>query len=314
MARPGAAPAQVPARQYRIGILAGGAAPTDADARLAALIRGLAERGYRFDRNLVFDRRGAETNMARLPELLIELIEAKADVIVTYGYPAAVAAKQGTRTVPVVVTGAGDPVETGLVDALARPGGNLTGFAEAAAELSAKRLEFLKLTVPNTVRVAMLWNADDLGMTLRYRSIAGAAQSLGIAVQALGVREPNDFDEAFDAMERQRPDALIMVADALTVLNRGRVIEFAVRHRLPSMFEFPQFVRDGGLISYGFDLSQVGERAASIIDRILQGANPATIPVEQPSRYVLAVNLKTAATLGLTIPPGILAGADEVIE
>lgn len=313
-AAPFLAGAQPADRQYRIGFLAAGPAPTDSDPRVSGLLRGLAERGYRTERNLVVERRGADANMARLPQLVAELLDRKVDVIVTFGYPAAAAAKQATHTVPIVSTGTGDPVETGLVDGLARPGGNVTGFAEAAAELSAKRLELLTRAVPGIARVATLWNADDLGMTLRHESIAAAARSLGIAVQALGVREPNDFENAFTAMERERPDAILMVADALTVLNRGRVIAFAAGHRLPSMFEAPRFVHDGGLMSYGFDFQEIGERAASMVDRLFSGANPAELPVEQPSHYLLVVNLKTATALGLTIPPEILARADEVIE
>jgi putative ABC transport system substrate-binding protein len=187
-------------------------------------------------------------------------------------------------------------------------------MTEVATELSAKRLELLKETVPGLNRVAMLWNAADLGMTLRYQAAAAATQALAITVQPLGVREPEDFESAFAAMEREPPDAILMVSDALTTLNRMRVIEFAAAHRLPTIFEREDFVRDGGLMSYGPDQGEIFERAASLIDRIFKGAKPAELPLEQPTRFRFVINLKTAAALGLTIPPTLLARADEVIE
>jgi putative tryptophan/tyrosine transport system substrate-binding protein len=306
--------AQSPDRKYRVGVLSSGSVLTNADPRIASLIRGLAERGYREDRNLIFERRGADANMDRLPQLAGELIDRKVDVILTFGYPAANAAKQATRAAPIVVIGGGDVVETGLIDSLARPGGNVTGFNESAAELSAKRLELLTLGVPGIKRVATLWNADDLAMTLRTKAIGLAAQSLGIAVQALGVREPNDFDEAFSRMDSDRPDAILMVADALTILNRGRVIEFAATHRLPSMFESSRFVREGGLMSYGYDSGEIGGRAASMMEHIFKGKSLSDLPVEQPSHYELIVSVKTGAALGLSFPLDFLARADEIIE
>jgi putative ABC transport system substrate-binding protein len=313
-ATPIVAVAQVPAKTYRVGLLGGAGALADSEPRMAALVRGLAQRGFILDRNLAFERRWAQMQLARLPQLIDELVASKVDVIVTFGYPAAAAVKQGTTAVPVVLTGSGDPVATGLVNSLARPGGNLTGMAEAAGELSAKRLEVLKDTVPGLTRVAMLWNAADLGMTLRYQAAAAATQALAIAVQALGVREPEDFESAFAAMEREPPDAILMVSDALTALNRKRVIEFAATHRLPTIFEAEGHVHDGGLMSYGPDQSEIFDRAASLIERILKGAKPAELPLEQPTRFRFVINLKTAAALGLTIPPTLLARADEVIE
>ncbi|MBI3706669.1 MAG: ABC transporter substrate-binding protein [Proteobacteria bacterium] len=313
-ATPVVAIAQMTAKTYRVGLLGVTAALPDSEPRMAALIRGLAQRGYTFDRNLAFERRWAQMQPSRLPQLVDELAASKVDVIVTFGYPAAAAAKQGTTGVPVVLTGSGDPVATGLVNSLARPGGNITGMAEAASELSAKRLEVLKDAVPGLKRVAMLWNAADPGMTLRYRAAAEATQALAITVQALGVREPEDFESAFAAMERERPDAILMVSDALTVLNRKRVIDFAATHRLPTIFEAEGHVRDGGLMSYGPDQSEMFDRVASLIERIFQGAKPAELPLEQPTRYRFVINLKTAAALGLAIPPTLLARADEVIE
>jgi len=243
-----------------------------------------------------------------------ELKAANVDIIVTFGYPAALAAKTWAEDVPIVATGAGDPVATGLVKGVARPGGNLTGVAELSTELSAKRLEILKDALPDLRRVAMLWNATDLGMNLRYRSAEDAAQTLGVKVQALGVREPDDFDHAFAEITRERPDAILMVNDALTALNRKRVVEFARTNRLPTIFEVASIVREGGLMSYGPKQSEIGERAADIAARILRGARPAELPLELPTRFEFFINLKTAQALGLRLPPTLLARADEVIE
>jgi putative tryptophan/tyrosine transport system substrate-binding protein len=213
----------------------------------------------------------------------------------------------------VAITGA-DPVATGLIDSLAHPGGNITGVGEFAAELSAKRLEVLKDAFPSLRKIAMLWNADDLGMTLRYRSAEVAARTLDLEVQSLGVREPEDFADAFAAMTRDRPDAILMVTDALTTLNRKRVFEFAAEQKLPAIYEYDSLVRDGGLMSYGPDTSELYDRASDLADRILRGERPGTLPYEQPTRFHLVINKKTLETLGLTIPAAILMRADEVID
>ena len=183
-----------------------------------------------------------------------------------------------------------------------------------AEQLSPKRLEFLKEIAPGLRRVAMLWNAADLGMTLRYRASDAAAQALGVEVQPLGVREPDDFDEAFTAMERERPDGILMVSDALTTLNRRRVYDFAAAHHLPAIYEFDFLVRDGGLMAYGPDMDESFERVAALIDRLLKRARPAALPFEDPTHFRLAINLKTARALGLTVPDWLLGRADEVIE
>src|SRR5271156_1444981 len=213
---PLAAVAQQSNRVYRVGLLAGGPAIGATDDRRLTLLSVLATHGIVEGQNLVFVQRFADTHVERLSDLAAELKAANVDVIVTFGYPAALAAKLSARDVPVVITGAGDPVATGLVDGLARPGGSLTGVSELSTDLSTKRLEILKDAVPGLQRVAMLWNAADLGMTLRYRSAEDAARILGVKVHALGVREPDDFDNAFAAMTRERPDAILMVSDALT--------------------------------------------------------------------------------------------------
>jgi putative ABC transport system substrate-binding protein len=241
-------------------------------------------------------------------------VSSKVDVILAASYPAIRAAKEGTSTIPIVLLFGGDPVETGMVRSLAHPGGNVTGISDVASELSAKRLELLKEIIPALRRVAMLWNADDLGMTLRYRTATAVAESLGVVVQALGVREPDDFEAAFAAMTREPPDALLMVSDSLTELNRKRVYDFAAAHRLPAIYEFKFYARDGGLISYGPDRTEAAARAGSLVARVLNGAKPADLPVEQPTKFELVVNLKTARALGITIPRPILLRADEVID
>ena len=310
----GAAADQTLPKVYHIGLLGSGPRPSDTSDIVAGLIRGLAQRGYVLDRNVAFERRGAQFQLDRLPELVDELVASRVDVIVAIGYPAAAAAKQGTKTIPIVSAGTPDAIATGLVNSLSRPGGNLTGISDDAVALSAKRLQLLKEAVPQLRRVAMLYNAADLGMTQRYQVSAAAAQTLGLTVQPLPVREPEGFDEAFAAMTREPPDGLLMVTDALTALNRRRVFEFAAAHRLPAIYEFEALVRDGGLMSYGSDMRELQDRVAGLIDRILKGTKPAELPFEQPTRFPFVINLKTAEALGLAIPLSILARADEVIE
>ena len=309
----GAASAQTQPQMHRVGLLSVGADPTDQSPFGAGLIRGFARQGFVVGGNLMLERRAAHGQLARLPQLVDELASSKVELIVTGGYPAALAAKQRTA-LPVVAVQAGDPVEDGLVASFARPGGHVTGLSEVAAELSAKRLALLKEAVPGVHRVAMLWNAEDLGMSLRYKAAEAQAHNLGIDVESLGVTAPNGFDAAFSAMITRPPDAILMVSDVLTMLNRKRVFEFAVQHKLPAIYEYDFLVRDGGLMSYGPDVSEMYDRAAGLAARILNGANPAQLPLETPSRFVLAINLETAKAIGLTIPPSLLARADDVIE
>ena len=305
--------AQPAVRVWRVGFLSGGPRTPDGQAP-AALRRGLQDLGYVEGRNVHYVPRWAEARRDRLPGLAAELVDQKVDAIVTVGGPSTEAVKQKTSSIPIVLAQVGDAVGLGLIDSLARPGGNVTGITDQSAELSAKRLELLKEAFPKASRIAVLWNADDRGMTLRYRSVEQAAQTLHVTVQALGVREPNDFDTAFTAMTQNRPDALFLVTDALTNLNRKRVIEFAEQQRIPAMYEFGFLVADGGLMSYGANPDENYRRAASYVDRIFKGARPADLPVERPSRYFLTINLQTARTLGLTLPPAVLLRADEIIE
>jgi putative ABC transport system substrate-binding protein len=284
------------------------------DSPLGKLLTGaMAQRGYTLGQNLEIKAYGADTQLARLPQLAQDIVASKFDAVVVLGWPPADAMKD-TGVPTVVVLGAGDPVASGLIASLARPGGNVTGISDNATTLSTKRLGLLKQAVPSLRKVAMLWNKEDLGMTLRYQSSADAAKSLGTAVLPLGVAEPDDFADAFTAMDREQPDAILMVADALTILNRKRVFDYAAAHRLPAIYEFDFYVRDGGLMSYGADFKESFDRAASLVDRIFKGAKPADLPFEEPTRYLFVVNLKAAKSIGLELPPTFLALADEVIE
>jgi len=312
IAAPRAAIAQT-SKTYRLGTLTVGPPIPSTTGTGAVLIAGLAKRGYALGQNLAYEARGAAGKVGQTPQLMHELKAANVDVVVTVSYPAAVAAKaSGVPTV--IASGAGDPVATGLVDSLARPGGNVTGISDDAATLSTKRLGLLKEMLPQLRRVAMLWNKDDLGMSLRYEASAKAAQEIGVIVQPLGVREPDDFNEAFVAMNREPPDAILMVTDSLTLLNRKRVFDFAAERRMPAIYEQDFITRDGGLMSYGADQRELFDRAAALADRIFKGAKPADLPFELPTRYQFVLNLKTAKAMNLTVPNTLLALADEVIE
>jgi|SRR6185437_4621668 putative ABC transport system substrate-binding protein len=311
LAAPRSIRAQTATKTYRLasltalGPLPGTYGPT--------LMRALAERGYVVGQNLEFQPYGADMQFSRLPQLAQNIATAKFDAVVVAGYPPA-AAMKGIGVPTVVGSGVGDPVATGLIDRLARPGGNITGISDDATMLTTKRMGLLKAASPNLRRVAMLWNKKDLGMSRRYEASADAAKSLGFTVQPLGVSEPDDFEEAFAAMDREPPDAILMVSDVLTQLNRKRVYEYAAAHRLPAIYESDGYVRDGGLMSYGADAVESYTRVASLIDRIFKGANPAELPFERPTRYLLVINLKTAKSINLELPPDVLALADEVIE
>lgn len=310
---PHAVLAQTPSKVHRIGLLSTGAPLSDNSLFGAPLIRGLVQRGYMQGNNLVIERRAAEGRPDRLPRQVDELVASKVDVIVAAGYPSALAAKR-QRTVPIVAFNTGDPVGAGLVESLARPGGNLTGISDVSVELTPKRMEILKEIAPGLRSIAVLWDAGDFGMTMRYRASETGARVIGVSVQALGLRKPGDFDDAFQEMNRERPGAILMIADSLTTPNRKRVFEYAAAHRLPAIYELDFLVRDGGLISYGPDLDESLGRVASLIDRVLKGTKPAELPFEQPTRFRLAINLKTAKALGITIPASLLARADEIIE
>jgi putative ABC transport system substrate-binding protein len=309
----GPAGAQTPGRTYHLATLTPVEPITDVSPLGKVLLTALARRGYTVGQNLTYTARSSLDDNSRIPGLLQELKSDGVDAIVVIGFPAALAAKSiGIPTIGAL--GLGDPVETKLINSLAHPGGNITGISDVAATLTTKRLSFLKQLLPDLRKVAMLWNQDDLGMTLRYQASASVADSLGISVQALGVREPDDFGQAFEVMSKDMPDAILMVADALTNFNRKRVIEFAVARKVPAIYEYDFIVQDGGLMSYGPDMNESFERAAALVARIFGGAKPADLPFEQPTLYTFALNLKTAGSMGLQIPANLLALADEVIE
>ncbi len=311
---PTAALAQPADKQYRVAYLGAGGTPPDS-ALPATLRKALRDLGYVEGKNIAYVGRWADAKLERLPALAAELIALKPDLILTLGAPAIVAVKKATTTIPIIITGSGgDAVATGMIASLARPGGNITGMSDDAGALSAKRMEILKEAVPKAKRIAILWNTDDQAMTLRYRAIENAARVLNVTVQPLGVREPDDFATAFNAMTRERPDALFLVADALTTLNRKRVIDYAELHRIPAMYEFANYIHSGGLMSYGPSGDDTNLIVARFVDRIFKGAKPADLPAEQPTRYYLTLNLKTAKTLGLAIPQSLAVRADEVIQ
>ena len=298
---------------YRLGSLTPGQPLDDKSPLGAVLLKGLEQRGFTVGRNLKYDARAAGGQVNRLPELVRSMKAEDVDVIVATGYRTVLACK--VANVPTVVAfGVGDPVATRLIDGLSRPGGNVTGISDDATTLSTKRLALIQQAVPKLQRVAMLWNREDLGMSLRYEVSAIAARSLGANVMELGVREPNDFDGVFEAMNRDRPDAILMVSDALTTLNRKRVFDYAAEHRIPALYEYENLARDGGLMSYGPDLKESFERASDLVSRIFKGARPADLPFEQPTRYPFIVNLKTAKATGIELPVNLVALADEVIE
>jgi len=310
---PLAASAQTPGRIFHLGTMTPTQPMTEGSPFGKIVVKTLAERGYTLGQNLTWDARGAMGAADKIPSMLQELKARNVDAIIVIGYRTALAAKS-TGIPTIGANGLGDPVETKLIESLAHPGGNITGISDVATMLTSKRLQLLKEMSPKLQKVAMLWNQDDLGMSLRYEASAKVARTLGVTVQALGVREPDDFNEAFSAMNADMPDAILMVADALTVLNRKRVYEFAAAKKLPGIYEYDFLVRDGGLMSYGPDMTESFERAAALVDRVFKGARPGDLPFEQPTRYPFVLNLKTAKATGLEIPPQLLALADEVIE
>jgi putative ABC transport system substrate-binding protein len=265
--------------------------------------------------NLVIEYRWAEGRAERYPDLAAELVRLPVEVIVTgVGEPAVLARKAATRTIPIVMAVSADPVGTGLVDSLGRPGGNITGLSIQATEVGGKRLELLKEAVPKARRIAVLWNAADRAKAIEYRDTEAAARTLGVTLQSVPMRSPNDFDVAFSAITRGRPEALITFSEPLTLIHQKLIVDFAAKNRLPMISEIREFAESGALMTYGASLPDLFRRAATYVDKILKGAKPADLPVEQPTKFELVINLKTAKALGLTIPPSVLVRADQVIE
>jgi putative ABC transport system substrate-binding protein len=311
---PLSARAQEGGRKYTIGIFSAGSEHAEIPALTAAFFEALRELGWVEGKNVAFELRYAENHLERLPELAADLVRRKVDVIAAAGTLAPLAAKRATTTIPIVMTAAGDPLGSGLVASLARPGGNVTGMSLMAPDLGAKRLELLKEVLPRLSRVAVLWNADNPYSVLVFKETQAGGRTLGIEVRSLEVRGPDDFDSAFEAAGGLRPDALITVEDPLTADHRTRVAEFTTRQQLPSLHGIREFVTAGGLISYGPSIADLFRRAAYYVDKILRGAKPADLPVQQPTKFEMVINLKTVKALSLELPASVLARADELIE
>jgi ABC-type uncharacterized transport system substrate-binding protein len=309
---PFAAHGQRPERIRRISVLC----PTRcADAPLDTFRQALKALQLVEGRNIEIVYREAGGRTDRLPELAAELAAQKPDVLVTvWGTAAALAAKRASDTVPILAIAVGDLLTADLVHSLARPGGNLTGFSTLALGLEEKRLELIKEFVPGTRRVAVLWDPDNPYSTLATRQIMAAAPLLGVEIRLLQVIEAADLDTAFAAMAANRPDALLVPVYLALMAERERIVKLAAENRIPAIYSQEEFVRAGGLISYGIDLGSIYSRAATYVDKIIKGERPADLPVEQPTTFKLVINLKTAKMLGLQVPPTLLARADEVIE
>ena len=286
----------------------------DAEINIKAFGQRLRELGYVEGRNIRIELRYSEGREARLPDLATELVALNVDVIVTWGTPAARAAKGATRTIPIVMAAAIDPVGTGLVVSLARPGANLTGVTSGGVELSGKSLELLRELAPGTKRIAVLWNPANPIQPVMFRETQVAAEAMRMQVQSVGVYDPNKLDGALTMMTGERPGALLVLQDTMLQTHRRRIVDFVARIRLPAMYERKAWAEAGGLMSYGVSFPDNFRRAASYVAKILQGAKPADLPVEQPTKFELVINVRTAKALGLTIPPSLLLRADQVIE
>ena len=278
------------------------------------LRQGLRELGYVDGTGIVFEERRSGGRNERWPALATELVRQNVHVIVTAGSPAALAAKKATTTIPIVMAVTGDPLSTGLVTSLARPGGNVTGLMQLGAGLAAKRLELVKEVLPGISRLAFLWNPSNLDQKSHFDEARAGARALGLALQSVEVRNGEQLDPALEAMLREQPAGLLMTADAVHQLVIERIIAFAAKHRLPVMYQLKENVYRGGLMSYGPIRDDLVRRAATYVDKILKGAKPGDLPVEQPTRFELVINLKTAKALGLTIPQSLLLRADQVIQ
>jgi len=312
---PLAADAQPAGKVYRIGLLSSGSS-IEPNPELEAFRQDLRDLGYVEGQNLVMESRYAERSAERLPELATELVRLPVDVIIASGSAAVRAAQHATRTIPIVMAVAAEPVKEGFVASLARPGGNITGLSSLDEGLFGKRLELLKETVPQSMRIAVLANPAHPSHAPRVHDLTVASRALGVYLQMLEVRRPEELDLAFAAMTQERTDALLVVGDAMLLSTSlgGRLADLATQYRLPAMYNWRPYVVAGGLMSYGPSIRDMQRRATVYVDKILKGAKPADLPVEQPTKFELVINLKAAKALGLTIPPTILFQADEVLQ
>ncbi len=311
LAAPLAAGAQQPGKVPRIGYVMERSGPGAFDE---AFLQGLRALGYVEGRNIMIEYRWAGTAAERLPALAAELVALKVDLIVTAGTPGTLAAKGATATIPIVMASSPNPVAAGLVASFARPGGNVTGQSVFAHELSAKRLELLKEAIPKLSRVGALYNAANPAMPPQFRETEAAAKVLGLHVQPMEARIPDDLETIFAAAKKSGAGGVIILSDGSTIGHRSQIAAAAAKNRLPTMFANRAYLEGGGLMSYGPDISDAYRRAATYVDKILKGAKPADLPVEQPTKFELVINLKTAKALGLTIPPSLLQRADGLIE
>ena len=306
------AEAQQPKKVPRIGRLSAGFLGVST-VRDEALKQGLRDLGYIEGKNILIETRYAEGKPDRYPTLVAELVRLKIDVLVTASGPAR-AAKQVSNTLPIVVVGTTDPLATGLVESLARPGGNITGLTSLAPDLGGKRLELLKETVPKLSRVAFLYNPADPSNVVELEQLRGPAAALGVTVRVVEARGPDEIEQAFSVMSRERLEGLSTASGAVNNNNQRRIVVLAAKNRLPAIYHLSEFVDSGGLMSYGPNLGEMYRRAAYFVDRILKGAKPSDLPVEQPTKFELLINLKTAKALGLTIPPVVMMRAEKVIK
>ena len=301
--------AQQSGKVWRMGFIAHGH-----ESFYDALFEGLREYGYEEGRNLMVERRYARGQVERFKEFAADMVRLNVDIVIVVTTPAALAVMNATKTIPIVHPNAIDPLDTGLIVSLARPGKNLTGGAQLTAEVSAKRLEILKKVLPGLSRAAALWNPANPAIVFSWKETQGAAQALGIKLQSHEVQRPQDFAAAFDMIAAEHPDALLVLQDAVTMQHRKEIIEFAIQRRLPSMFNEKGWVVAGGLMSYGENLPSMYRRSAYFVDKIFKGAKPAELPVEQAAKFDMVLNLRTAKAIRLTIPDSIFALSDEVIE
>jgi putative ABC transport system substrate-binding protein len=300
----------------RLGVLTGIAWRFDpaSDPIHRALLAGLTAHGYELGRNLLIEYRSADGNPERLPTLAAELVQLKVDVIVTANTLALLAAREATKAVPIVMFNVADPVETRIVESLRRPGGNITGLAYNASEASAKRVQLLQEAVPRLTRVAVLWNSRLPAMALGFQQIEVAAPTLGVTVQSVRVSGSDDFDQAFAAISRNRVGGLIVLYGPMRGNDLPRIVEFVTRHKLPAVFELERGARGGGLMEFGPSSPTMARQVGTYVDKIVNGAVPADLPVEEPTKFELVVNVKAARAMGLTIPQSLLLRADEVIQ
>ena len=313
LAAPLAAEAQQAGKVHRIAFLGNSTAALEANL-VGPFREGLRELGYVEGQNIVIEYRWAEGKYDRFPVLIAELVALKVDVIVTAGTPASLAVKKATTSIPLVMVAVGDPVATGIVMSFGRPGGNITGLTSMSQDLEGKRLELLREVVPKVSHVAVLWNSASPIQVIEEREARASAQVLGIKMLSLGVRTQEEIENAFAAIVRERPGALLVLADRLFLYHRAHIMDFAAKHRLPGVHAYRELVEAGGLMSFGPSYPGMHRRAAYFVDRILKGAKPADLPVERPTKFELVINLKAAKALGLTIPASLLQRADEIIQ